>query len=308
MKKDVLGGRSPTRVAFALAAIVFAAAATAAGAGPNVTYSSVPGDVPGNVTSWSYESTSTTEAGDRIKFVPGTGGMIRSVTIILSSWGCEDGEGVTCKSRQNATFSHPITLNIYDSTGMPGGLIFSTTKTFKIPYRPSATPDKCAGGGWWDETDQACYNGMTTDVTFNLPRPGLNMPDTIVWGVAFNTTHYGVRPLGEGAHCYTESGGCGYDFLNLGADSLALIGTDVDPNGSFLNSSWNQAYCDGGAGATGAFRLNDGLSCWAAYRPMAEFIGATAKDCKKQGWKAFTNPSFASKAACIAFFDNLPDR
>jgi hypothetical protein len=281
----------------------FAIAPAALAAGP-VMYSSVPADPPGNVTSQAFEATGAVEAGDRITFVAGTGGMVRSVTVVLSSWACEEGEDATCKSKKGKTFNHPITLNLYadNGGGTPGALIASMTKTFKIPYRPSASTN-CPDGRWFDSADIACYSGIATDITFDFPSPGLNVPDTLIWTIAFNTTHYGSPPLGESAPCYTQSGGCPYDALNLGAQTLALVGTDVDPNGAFLNTSVAVEYCDGGAGGTGTLRLDDG--CWTDFRPLAEFIGPTSRDCRKNGWQSFTNPPFANEAACKAFFDSL---
>jgi len=50
-------------------------------------------------------------------------------------------------------------------------------------------------------------------LTFNFPS-GTPLPDN-VWTVAFNTTHYGANPIGEGAACFGTSGGCPHDSLNV---------------------------------------------------------------------------------------------
>jgi len=141
-------------------------------------------------------------------------------------------------------------------------------------------------------------------VTFTFPSPGVAVPDPVVWGIAYNTTNYGYAPIGTSAACYVEPGGCGYDSLNVGSETLPpLIGTDVDPDGAYLNSLSSGAYCD--SGGTGVFRLDIAGDCNTEYRPMAEFIGATSNDCKNSGWRAFTNPTFKNQGACVSYFNHL---
>ena len=294
--------------ATAAASIMFAAAIPASGA---EMYSSIPATLPGNVPSVGFEATSASEFGDRVKFAVGSGGRVKSVTVVMSSWGCESGHWYSgdCLTTSGATFSHPITLKLYaDGAPNPGLSLATTTQTFAIPYRPSADPLNCTGanaGKWYNAAELTCYNGFATEVTFVLPGAGVAVPsDTVVWGVAYNTTHYGSAPIGESAACYTASGGCGYDSLNVGLNtSPPLVGTDVDPNGVYWNTSYALNYCDGGAGGVNTFRLDDG--CWAPYVPMAEFIGATANDCKKEGWQSFTNPTFKNQGACVSYFEHL---
>jgi hypothetical protein len=84
----------------------------------------------------------------------------------------------------------------------------------------------------------------------------------------YNTTTHGPAPIGA-APC---GGNCPYDSLNVGAHTLALIGTDVDPNGAFWDTSFGPFYCDGGAGGTDTFRLDTGPGCWTDYRPMISFL------------------------------------
>jgi hypothetical protein len=69
---------------------------------------------------------------------------------------------------------------------------------------------------------------------------GQQLPSQVIWTVTYNTTHYGPSPLGEGEACYGESGGCGYDSLNVGAFSFAnspYAGTDVDADQLFRNGA-----------------------------------------------------------------------
>ncbi|MEN3533527.1 hypothetical protein AAH991_00290 [Microbispora sp. ZYX-F-249] len=180
-----------------------------------------------------------------------------------------------------ATFSHPITANIYavdNSTGTPrpGPLLATMTQTFNIAFRPSADPVNCTGanaGKWFNPDTGVCQNSIQQLLTFNFPA-GITLPSQVIWTVAFNTTHYGNPPIGDGAACFSSPVGCGYDSLNVAAftyPGAPYTGTDVDPNGAFLNSSWAAAYCDGDAGGTGTLRLDTKpTDCWAGYTPMGE--------------------------------------
>ena len=94
----------------------------------------------------------------------------------------------------------------------------------------------------------------------------------MIWTVKFNTSDYGDTPL-RPQPCNATAVGCPYDSLNVGAKSYsaaAFIGTDLDPNGAFLSSTWTGAYCDNGVGGTGFLRLDTGSPCWLPYRPLAQ--------------------------------------
>ena len=242
-----------------------------------VIYDSISDPLPGNIPSMGFEATSTNEFGDEILFTADSGRAIESITVIMSSWGCESGawNSLDCETTPDATFDHPITLNLYavDTSGSirsPGDLLATLTQTFTIPYRPSANLSLCPGGGWYSEGEGKCYNGLATSITFDFSGMGVTLPDDIIWGVAYNTSHYGVNPIGVSASCYSESGGCGYDSLNVGVlTSDSMVGTDVDSSGVFLNSTWAGAYCDAGVGGTGTLRLDTG--CWEGYRPQIRF-------------------------------------
>ncbi len=275
----------------AKSAIAMSLLAAASAHAQTVLYSAVPAALPGNVSSLGFEATATREFGDRVQLLQssysGRGAppvQGTKVTVVMSSWGCQTGGWPTnnCLTTPGATFNHPITLNLYqDGTQgslLPGALIQSKTQTFAIPYRPSASAG-CAGGGWMQTTSGrgssaasgTCYNGYATKITFNFETP-VTLPSTVIWGISYNTTHYGPSPIGEVAPCY-QAGGCGYDSLNVGAASFnPIVGVDVDPNGAYWNTAHAPFYCDGGAGGAGTFRLDDSAgACWTGYRPMIEF-------------------------------------
>lgn len=247
-------------------------------------YSSIPATLPGNVPSVGFEATSSKELGDQIGLLGVGARTVTSVTVIMSSWGCQSGSWTgsptSCVTTPGATFSHPITLNIYGVTPsgtLPGALIATKTQTFAIPYRPSADPVNCPSSPttWYNAADATCYNGLATAITFTLSPPVI-LPNQVVWGVAYDTSHNGYSPIGESPACYSSPGGCGYDSLNVGVESLALIGTDVDLDGIFWNTTYGPFYCDSGSGGTGTFRQD--TPCWTGYRPLISFSVAVDAD------------------------------
>jgi hypothetical protein len=270
-------------------------------------YNNIPSPLPGNLPSVGYEATSAAEFGDRVQFSAGSGRSLLKVVQTMSSWGCQNGHWNTndCVTTPGATFSHPITLNIYNvgAGTEPGTLIGSVTQTFAIPYRPSADPTHCTGGRWFDGT--TCYNGYAVPITFNLS--GLNVPNQVIYGIAYNTTHYGSAPIGEGAACFSSSAGCGYDSLNVAtAEAPPTVGINPAPDDAYFNTLFAPFYCDGGLGGVGTFRLD--ASCWTGFKPAVRFNAAntplTANDCKNGGWQTrttATGQSFPNQGQCIQY-------
>ena len=210
----------------------------------------------------------------------GTNGANPVVSVLMSSWGCEDGGGTTCVTTPGATFSHPITLNVY-TRGVgdaAGALIATQTKTFAIPYRPSAEPLCSGGSAWSPDGGVTCFNGFATKITFDAL--SVPIPDDVVVTVAYNTTHHGYAPIGESAPCYTESGGCGYDSLNVGLRGAVTLGAQPRPSTRTSTARGRGAYCDAGVGGSGALRLDTG--CWATFQPNFE-VEATATTRRRSG-------------------------
>lgn len=280
------------------------AAVSAFGQGFTI-YDSLLTPLPGNVSSYGYEATSSDELGDQIWFA-GTARSLITGTVNMSSWGCESGHWNTgnCLTTPGANFSHPITLNIYKvgPGNTVGSLIGSVTQTFNIPYRPSADPENCSGGAWFDGTD--CWNGLATNIKFSIPN--IVVPNKVIVGIAYNTTHYGAVPIGESAACFSTPQGCGYDSLNLGAEHFTTVGTNPFPDDGYTNSSWAGFYCDSGVGGTETFRLDAG--CWANYKPGLKFTAANpptnANSCKNNGWQTRTRldgSTFKNQGDCIQY-------
>lgn len=235
-------------------------------------YSTLPGPVPQNVPSQAFEATETSEWGGLVR-LGGASGPAPVITVLMSSWGCESGSWTTtCTTTPGATFSIPITLNVRarGAGDAPGALLATQTKTFAIPYRPSSDPacatSLAAPDGWTADGGTTCSNGRAVPITFDPL--AITLPAEAIVTVAFNTTHAGYVPIGEGAPCFTGPGGCGYDSLNVGAGWSAatpLVGALPLPDDTYLASTLPSNYCDLGAAGTGPLRRDDG--CWTGFQP-----------------------------------------
>ncbi len=227
-----------------------------------VIHDSIPGTLPSNSPSLGYQATQTSEFGDRITFA-GTGRDLSQAAITLSSWACESGTWNTgCTTTPGATFDHPITLNIYEANedGTVGSLIASRTQTFSIPYRPTSDPT-CASPTAWRDTNGNCFNGINHVVLFDLS--GITVPNTIVYGVAFNTQSYGDTPAGSNGP---------YNALNV---SLAT-GASVGANDNEDEVYWDSTY----PGRTAGFASDSG---WGASGNPAVLFTAVISDSGNPG-------------------------
>lgn len=258
-------------------------------AAPDVIYDSIPAIFPGSFPSLGYEATSTDEFGDHIAFA-GVSRGLHSIEISLTNWACEndfdyvggawapnrDGyAGEACETTPGSTFTHPITLNIYDvdNSGVdpaPGALLASVTDTFNIPFRPSWDDVNCTasgqtpttnipfGGRWYDPVLDACVNGYAFTITFDFTSLAVTLPEEVIFGVAYNTANHGAAPLGAAGP---------YSSLNVSVTSDApTVGTNVEAGAVFWDTSFAGFYCDGGAAGTDTFR-RDG-NCWGTYTPV----------------------------------------
>ena len=98
-------------------------------------------------------------------------------------------------------------------------------------------------------------------ITFNIS--GVTLPNSIVYGIVYNTSNYGPNPLGVTGP---------YDSLNVavstdGSGSTTNNVTAGTTGSIWLNSPWSGAYADGGA--TGTFRADTGS--WSPYQPAVQF-------------------------------------
>lgn len=273
-------------VVLVLAGLAMPAVTSAAPSGQKAgfMYNSVPTPLHGNMPSLGAEAYSFTELGDGVTFAAGSNRALKAVTVTMSSWGCDSGtwNSGDCVTPVGATFSEAVTFNIYDENG--ANLIATATQTFAIPYRPSASP-KCTdtnAGKWWDSSQKTCYNGLATNITFTdfvYTGSAAPLPDKVVYGIAYNTTHNGDTPIGESADCYATSGGCGYDALNIGLAPAVSVGSQTVPDTIWWDSTYAPNYCDYDTiinpdVVVGVFRLDSASNpCWTGYIPAVQFKG-----------------------------------
>jgi hypothetical protein len=116
-------------------------------------------------------------------------------------------------------------LEIYDSTGTT--MLASSTQTFSVPYRPSAS-SKCEDGKWYSPGLKQCFNGLADDVTFGF-NGNVTLPESVVYAISYDSTHYGPNPIGEGASCFGTVAGCPYDSLNIALNDAPSVGTLLSP-------------------------------------------------------------------------------
>jgi hypothetical protein len=246
-----------------------------------VIYSSIPKKLPGNVASVGPEAYAYREVGDGLVFIPGAGGVLDEISVIMSSWGCVTGHWYSndCATPRGAKFNQSITLKVYSVIDVggppvptPGTVLATLTKTFNIPYRPSADPARCPAtpSKWFSERDDTCYNGIASPITFDLSSLRVPVPARIIVGVSYNSSHYGYAPIGESPACYTSSAGCPYDSLNVATDGNPRIGSVVDPDGIFINYAFASSYCQ--PHPANVFQLDSGPGCWTGFHPQIEVV------------------------------------
>ena len=240
-------------------------------------YDSLPTPPVPNVPSVGFEATSTAEFGDQVRLAPSSLRKLSSVVVTMSSWACESGGGVSCLTTPGSTFAHLITLKIYavDNSVLPprtGAVLATKTISFDIPYRPTADATCPGGGTAWRASNGNCYNGLAYDIEFDMTDLAVTLPDDIIWGIAYNTSHHGYYPLG--------GAGGPYDSLNVGLSPAASVGIDVDPDAVFWNTTYGPFYCDGGAAGTGVFRFDGGAGCWTGFVPAAQINFTDPNDIK----------------------------
>jgi hypothetical protein len=237
-------------------------------------YDSIIDPNPGNLPSVGFEATQGYQVGNLVHF-GGTARTLNDVVVQMSSWACQTGAGATCLTTPGTTFNEPITLNIFQvGNGItPGALISSSTQTFAIPYRPSADPTDCStapddGTQWFDTNvnPPTCFNGFLTNITFTLGH--VLLPNSVVYGIAYNTSDYGVTPYTHATPCHTSGNNCGYDSLNVGFSNEGpspSVGSDANNGTIYWDTTYAGFYCDGGTDGVGVFRNDSpgaGNGCW----------------------------------------------
>jgi len=247
-----------------------AASASAAKIPHSVLYTSTAPGV-GNIPSVGVEAYSFNQIGDEVLLRRVA--KIKSVAVQLSSWACQSGAWNTgdCVTTPGATFTTPITLNLYKASSTdavtgettPGALIATVTRTFTIPYRPSAS-SHCTGAqaGEWFKNGQGCFNGLAHTIGFTLTGLKTKLPTDVVWGVSYNSDNSGPEPLG--------GSGAPEDSLNVGLSPAVRAGHERFPGGIFWDTRFAAFSC-GPPFVTGDFNLDNASGCWAGDVPAAQF-------------------------------------
>jgi hypothetical protein len=264
-------------VALLVAGAFMAVACGSASAAATLIYNNIPSPLPGNVISQGYECCQAAEFGGQVQFEAPPAGKVwknPKVTVLMSSWACQEGGGESCKTTKGAKFEWPLTVSVYEvmPDNTPGNKIGAASKVFKIRYRPSASTickQTTSPGGWYDKKDEHCYNGFATKI--KMPLKIASLPQKAIISVSYNTSDYGAEPQ-RPKPCNSSSGGCPYDSLNVGAETNLSLGGQPLPEDAYFNTGYGPFYCDGGAGGTGSFRLDAG--CWGGYQPS---FSVTAK-------------------------------
>lgn len=260
-------------------------------------YNAVPSPLPPNYPSQGFQCCATAEIGDEVILAPGTPRVAGFATVGMSSWAKHS----DYPSMSPTGYMHPITLNIYADVAsaaahLPMGMV---TQSFLIPWRPEPTPT-C--GTAWKAGNGSCYNGFAFPITFDLRQAGsgstpLVLPNSLIYGVAFNTNTWGYNPIGLPGP---------YESLNVGLNvNPPTVGTNVELDALYVNYSHAPFYTDSGAGGVGIFRRD---TAWTPYTPAVEIttfaFAANGNDCKSGGWQSLVRSDFTpfkSQGDCVSY-------
>ncbi|HEY3921925.1 MAG TPA: hypothetical protein VGL76_07400 [Gaiellaceae bacterium] len=297
LRNTRLWGVAAVAAAFSLALTISAGAVSS-----SVVYNATPNPVPPNVASVGFQATQTSQFGDYVHLA-GTDRVLNTVTVTMSDWALYSDYATDARYASNtASWSHPITVNVYSShlgaNGAPDTLLATKTEDVTIPWRPAADPT-CPGGTAWRAADGNCYNGLAFNAAFDLGSLNVTLPDDVIVGVAYNTQSWGSAPIGVSGP---------YDSLNVGVPTgqTASVGTDDSPDNVFWSTSTAGNYADGGAAGVGTFRQDTN---WSPNGTVAIEITATpalttppiTKDqCKNGGWQTFNNPAYENQGGCVS--------
>jgi hypothetical protein len=199
-------------------------------------YNSIPNPLPGNVPRLGYQATQTAEFGNAVNLA-GTERALTTATVVMSDWAKESDYQTVGTS---AGYNHPLTLTFYDvgAGGTVGSVIASITQSAFIPWRPEVTT----------------FNGIAFTVDFDFTGLGVVLPDQVIYGLAYNTQTWGANPIGAPGP---------YNSLNFGYATVApTVGTNVDPDAAYWNTSTAANYTDLGVGGVGTFRQD---TLWSPY-------------------------------------------
>ena len=246
----IFSGRASRLTGTLVATAVLLITAGVANAAAEGVYNNIPTPFPGNLPSWGFQATQTSEFGGQVHLA-GSDRKNPTVTVTMSSWACVTGtwNGNNCATPKGRKFGWPVTISLYQvgPENSVGPLIAKASKRFKMPYRPSASPE-CTGefaGEWYSVASASCFNGRAFKIKLGLKVAKL--PENVIIGVAYNTTTYGAEPQGT-QPCSSSSAGCPYDSLNVAireaGEGGPSVGSDPAPADDYVNSTTASNYCE----------------------------------------------------------------
>ncbi len=256
--------------------------ASATGGGALV-YSNRPADTHGLPVAL-FESYAIAEFGGEVQLA----GSSRSkpvVSVLMASYACQHGRAHSCRTSPGASFSWPLTLELYRAgpRDSRGTLLARTTKTFQIPYRPSAG-SACPDEGWTQGFGARCEFAQLHAVSFSFP--SLTLPSRVILGLGFETQDYGTEPIGKPGP-YNDLGvavAADYvcrrprgsrDCLAGGyvnaARSAPSVGSDPLPDQVYISTNYAPLPCGGLAGSFGVSG-----PCWTHEQPVVEIRASGA--------------------------------
>ena len=219
--------------ALALAAVFTVAGSALAASSQSATIfdSTVNVGPKSNLSSDGLEATSAAQIGGEVTLQGSSKRNLTSATVTLSSWACVDGHHGRhrhpCVTPTGATYSLPITLNIYKTTGDAPDVQAADVRRRVPPVRQShevRLPSWRQPTKWYSTTDKKCFNGLAQDVTFTFDGTK-SLPDNFRYGITYGTSHYGSPPIGDQACTSTV----GRLLLRLAERRRKLLTTPAPP-------------------------------------------------------------------------------
>lgn len=234
-------------VAILAAAVFMAVAAGAASASTEVVYNNtntVPATVTSSLGTFPNEDTFSEgfsccgnhTIGGEIK-VAGTAKTIKSMTVQVDSFRCEEGEYnlENCRSRPGKKFHQAFSVKVYEVTGTHerGPLIAEASTSSKIPFRPTTNvtcPATGEGKGFGSNCDVGGYLATVKFKHFSynvLPNSGLAI-------VEFATPSEGDVNIGL-EESYKEYDVGTSEYIGIPGSVPPAVGTEPDAEALFRN-------------------------------------------------------------------------
>jgi hypothetical protein len=234
-------------IAAAMAWLSIAAATANAGVAYN-NLNTVPTTVNGLPDQDTYsEASFRFPFGGAIELAPG---RVKSLTVDLDSFTCEHGvySLENCLTLKHKKFSYGLTADIYTITGagQPGELIASSTRRFKLPFRPTTNvscPATSEGKGFGANCD---VGGFLTKVAFKRFTPAAVLPSRVAILFTATPADNPNDPVNIGVQtAYKEyNSSLAEPFVSEPPldGGIPAVGSDPFPSEAYVNGSLTSGY------------------------------------------------------------------